>query len=242
VLSLDDLRIALMYFTRLPGLRVSASRADDLSRAAPWLPLVGLVIGAAVAFALWAGAHVAPSIAALLGLFVWVVITGGLHLDGLGDVADALAASHRSPDRFLEVVHDPRIGAFGVMAIALQLLAKLVLLGEISGVASLAALVLVPVWSRWGALVLSLAVPSLAPGAGERFSERIGVKVVAGEALALGIVSIWLAPALLGAFLIVPAMAAYWRHRLGGINGDCLGASIEVSETLLLFLLAVWVA
>ena len=65
----------------------------------------------------------------LLGLFVWVVITGGLHLDGLGDVADALAASHRSPDRFLEVVHDPRIGAFGVMAIALQLIAKLVLLG-----------------------------------------------------------------------------------------------------------------
>ncbi len=120
-MSLDDLRIAIMYFTRLPGFKTSSSGADDLSRAAPWLPLVGLVIGAAVAFALWAGAHVAPSIAALLGLFVWVVITGGLHLDGLGDVADALAASHRSPDRFLEVVHDPRIGAFGVMAIALQL-------------------------------------------------------------------------------------------------------------------------
>jgi adenosylcobinamide-GDP ribazoletransferase len=241
-MSLDDLRIAIMYFTRLPGFKTSSSGADDLSRAAPWLPLVGLLIGVAVAFAVWAGAHVAPSIAALLGLFVWVVITGGLHLDGLGDVADALAASHRSPDRFLEVVHDPRIGAFGVMAIAMQLLAKLVLLAQISGVASLAALVLIPAWARWGALVLSLTVPSVAAGAGERFSQRIDVRVVAGEAVALAIVSIWLAPALLGVFLIVPALIAYWRHRLGGINGDCLGASIEVSETLLLFLLAVWVA
>jgi adenosylcobinamide-GDP ribazoletransferase len=239
-MSLDDLRIAIMYFTRLPGFQTSASRADDLSRAAPWLPLVGLLIGAAVAFAMWAGAHVSPSIAALLGLFVWVVITGGLHLDGLGDVADALAASHRSPDRFLEVVHDPRIGAFGVMAIALQLLAKFVLLAQVSGSVSLVAVALVPVWARWGAVVVSLAVPSLAPGAGERFSQRIDVRVVGGEAAALAIVSIWLAPALLDIFLIVPAMAAYWRHRLGGINGDGLGAGIEVSETLLLFLLAAW--
>jgi adenosylcobinamide-GDP ribazoletransferase len=213
----------------------------DLSRAAPWLPLVGLLVGAAVALALWAGAHVSPSIAALLGLIVWVVITGGLHLDGLGDVADALAASHRSPDRFLEVVHDPRIGAFGVMAITLLLIAKMVLLAQVSNVASLAAIALVPVWSRWGALVLGLTVPSLAPGAGERFSQRIDAKVVAGEALMLAVASLWLAPALLGAVLIVPAVAAYWRHRLGGINGDCLGASIEVSETLLLLLLAVWV-
>jgi adenosylcobinamide-GDP ribazoletransferase len=241
-MSLDDLRIAVMYFTRLPGFQTSASSPDDLSRAAPWLPLVGLLIGAAVALAVWAGAHVSPSIAALLGLVVWVVITGGLHIDGLGDVADALAASHRSPDRFLEVVHDPRIGAFGVMAIALQLIAKLVLLAQVSGVASLAAIALVPAWARWGALVLSLTVSSLAAGAGERFSQRIDARVVAGEAVVLGVVSLWLAPALLATFLIVAAMAAYWRHRLGGINGDCLGASIEVSETLLLFLLAVWAA
>src|SRR3979409_184872 len=158
-MSLDDFRIAVMYFTRLPGFQTSALSPGDLSRAAPWLPLVGLLVGAAVALALWAGAHVSPSIAALLGLIVWVVITGGLHLDGLGDVADALAASHRSPDRFLEVVHDPRIGAFGVMAIAMQLLAKFVLLAQISSVASLAALTLVPVWARWGALVLSLTAP-----------------------------------------------------------------------------------
>jgi adenosylcobinamide-GDP ribazoletransferase len=137
-------------------------------------------------------------------------------------------------------VHDPRIGAFGVMAIALQLIAKLVLLAQVSGVASLAAIILVPVWSRWGALVLSLTVPSLAAGAGERFSQQIDAKVVAGEALVLAVASLWFAPALLAAFLIVPAMAAYWRHRLGAINGDCLGASIEVSETLLLLLLAVW--
>ncbi len=88
---------ALQFLTRVPGLRLAAPREGDLSRAAVWFPLVGGLIGAALAAAMWAGAHASPWIGALLGLFVWVWITGGLHLDGLGDVADALAASHHSP-------------------------------------------------------------------------------------------------------------------------------------------------
>jgi len=233
---------ALQFLTRLPGVRLAASDPDDLSRAAVWFPLVGVLIGAALALAVWAGAHASPWIGALLGLVLWVWVTGGLHLDGLGDTADALAASHRSPQRFLEVLRDPHIGAFGVMAIGIQLIAKLVLLGEIAALSALTALVLVPAWARWGPLVCSLVVPPLAAGSGERFARHISPYAVAVEGLALALVSLWLAPILLAALLIIPAIAAYWTYRLGGITGDCLGAGIEVTETLLLLLVAVAVS
>lgn len=227
---------ALQFLTRLPAPKLSEFDPDDLSRSAVWFPLVGLVIGAMVAFTVWTGGHVSPWMGALFGLVVWVFVTGALHLDGLGDVADGLGATHRQPDRFLDVLRDPHVGAFGVIAMALQLIAKLVLLAEISTSprAELVALLLVPAWARWGAQVWSLAVPPLAKGSGERFSWQIRKPVVIAQALLLAALSAWFAPALLAALLVIPAIAAYWRWRLGGLTGDCLGASIEVTETLLL--------
>ncbi len=233
---------ALQFLTRLPAPRFAEFNPEDLSRSAVWFPVVGLIIGAFVALGTWTGGQTSPWIGALSGLIVWVWITGGLHLDGLGDVADGLAASHRDPHRFLEVLRDPHVGAFGVMAITLQLVAKLVLLSELAGSRTLVALILIPAWARWGTQVWSLAVPPLASGSGERFSWQINRGVVVVQGIVLALLSVWLTPALLGALLVVPALAAYWRLRLGGITGDCLGASVEVTETLLLLLAVVAVA
>ena len=117
---------------------------------------------------------------------MWV--TGGLHLDGLVDVADALGAAHRSPERFLEVLRDPHVGAFGVMAIALQLIAKVVLLQRSPARRRLAAVVLIAAWARWGASVWSACLPPLTTGTGERFAWHIDQArdvVVEGVVLAL---------------------------------------------------------
>jgi adenosylcobinamide-GDP ribazoletransferase len=225
---------ALQFLTRLPTPRFETFNPQDLSRSAVWFPAVGGIIGLLVAAAVWAGALASPWIGALMGLIAWVWVTGALHLDGLGDVTDALAAAHRSPDRFLEVLKDPHIGAFGAIAIMLQLMAKLVLLAEAGGLSVLLAIVLVPAWARWGTLVWSLAVPPLASGSAERFSWQIGRLSTVTQGLALGLLSLWLAPVLLVALPIVPAIAWHWRRRLGGITGDCLGASVEVTESLLL--------
>lgn len=226
---------AVQFLTRLPTPRLATFDPEDLSRSAVWFPIVGLIIGGILAVGVWAGTYATPWIGALVGLVLWIWITGGLHLDGLSDVADGLGAAHRDPERFLDVLRDPHVGAFGTIAIATQLIAKLVLLAALAGPWSLAALALVPAWARWGAQVWSLAVPPLAKGTGERFSWRISRPVVIAQGMALAVVSAWAAPALLAALLIVPAVALYWRVRLGGITGDCLGASIEVTETLLLF-------
>jgi adenosylcobinamide-GDP ribazoletransferase len=229
---------ALQFLTRLPAPRFAEFNPEDLSRSAIWFPLVGILIGGIVAAAVWAGAHGSPWIGALAGLVVWVWGTGGLHIDGLADVSDALAAAHRAPERFLEVLRDPHIGTFGAVAIGLQLIAKLVLLAEISTMPSLIALMLVPAWARWGTLVWRLAVPPLASGSGERFSWQISRSGTVAQGIGLAAISLWLAPVLLAAVVVIPLIAVYWRIRLGGITGDCLGASVEVTETLLLLVIA----
>lgn len=228
---------ALQFLTRLPAPRVSNSEPADLSRSAVWFPVVGAIIGVGVTAAVWIGGYASPWIGALLGVLAWVWITGGLHLDGLADVADALGAAHRSPERFVEVMHDPHVGTNGVVAIVLLLIAKLVLLSQIPQSQVLLALILVPVWARWGPLVWSFMLPSLSRGLGERFSREISGTHVAGYGVALTLISAWLAPVLIGALVIVVGIAAYWKYRLGGLTGDCLGASIEVMETALLFLI-----
>jgi adenosylcobinamide-GDP ribazoletransferase len=238
-MNLNSLGHAIQFLTRLPGVRIAAFDPEDLSRSAMWFPVVGLIIGLALVLAVWAGAHVSVWVAALLGLVTWVWITGGLHIDGLSDVADALGAAHRSPERLLEVMRDPHVGAFGVMAIGVQLIAKLVLVAEIAHSGALGSLLLIPAWARLGPLVWSLMVPPLASGSGERFAWRIDPSMTVIEAAALGLLSLWLQPVLLAALAIIPAIALYWRYRLGGITGDCLGASVEVTETLLLLIVVV---
>lgn len=125
---------ALQFLTRLPAPPIAVFDPAELSRASIWFPFVGAIVGGLVGGALWLGGMASPWIGAVLALTVWVLVTGGLHLDGLGDVADALGASHRSPDRFLEILRDPHVGAFGVMAISMQLMFKLVLLAGIAAI------------------------------------------------------------------------------------------------------------
>ncbi|MFA5900335.1 MAG: adenosylcobinamide-GDP ribazoletransferase [Hyphomicrobium sp.] len=230
---------ALQFLTRLPVPPIAVFDPSELSRSALWFPFVGAIVGAVVAAALWAGAAVgSPWIGALLAVVAWVWVTGGLHLDGLGDVADALAGAHRSPERFLEILRDPHIGAFGTMAIVLQLMAKLVLLAQLTSPPVLMPLVLIAAWARLGPPIWSLAVPPLATGSGERFAKHLDRRVLGAEVVILALLSAWFAPLLLAALIVLPAIAAYWRYRLGGVTGDCLGASVEVTETILLLLFA----
>lgn len=232
---------ALAFLTRIPTPRSASEGAGNLARAAPWLPVVGALIGALVAAAVALGATVNPWIGALFGVLGWVLVTGALHIDGLGDVADGLGAAHGNPDRFVEVARDPHLGSFGAIAIALGLMAKLVLLAVFAGRATLpelaAGLILAAAWARWATLALGRAVPPLTEGLGSRLAAGIGTHAVVLEGLVLAAASLLVAPVLLVALPLTAVFALYWRTRLGGMTGDCHGASIEVMESLLLFAL-----
>lgn len=236
-MSVRRLILAFQFLTRIPTPQVRDFRDDDLTHSAVYHPLVGVAIGLLLALPLW-GFDDRPWLAAVLALALWSWVTGALHLDGLSDVADALGASHRDPGRFLEVLKDPHIGVFGAVSLVMQLLLKLVLLAELAGSQWWLGIVLLPAWARWGTLWWSRRLPPIQQaGMAERFSWKLGMRAIWLWAAALATASLAVAPPLLVVLALVPLVGLYWKRRLGGISGDCLGASIEATETMLLLAL-----
>jgi adenosylcobinamide-GDP ribazoletransferase len=224
------LLLAIGFLTRLP-IPSFASNTDDFAATIRWYPVVGLIVGALVAGAGWMGALIDPWVGALAALACWVMVTGALHLDGLADVSDGIGAAHGNRDRLLAVMADPQVGSFGVVAIVLQLLAKLVLLHALSG--DWMALVLVPFAARIGPLAWARWLPALKPGLGASVARAVRKRDILGWALVLAGACVGV-PALIAAPVLMLAVGLWFRSRLGGVTGDAHGAGIEVVETGLL--------
>lgn len=229
---MKHLILALQFLTRLPLPRVEAD-ADDFAAAMRWFPVAGLAVGAAVALPWWLLQPRDPWLGALAGLVGWVAITGALHLDGLGDVADGAGAAHGGRERLSAVMADPHVGSFAVVVIVLQLMAKLVLLHALPA-SQVWALLAVPVLARIAPIAWTLFLPPLHEGLGSRFRAGVNGVHLALWSLAPIAAALALAPALLALFVAVPLWGWWLRSRLGGISGDGHGAGIELVETVLL--------
>lgn len=223
---------ALQFLTRLPMPRIDISEAQ-FAASMRWFPVVGLVIGAIVAGAAWAGGWIDPWTGALAGLAAWVLVTGALHLDGLSDLADATGAAHKGRERLLAVLADPHIGSFGAVAIGLQLIAKLILLHGLIERDAFLALLFIPFAARIGPLAWTRWLPPLHTGLAARFRAAIRPIHVALWTLLL-IAAAWFVPALILAPLLIAAWGIWLRDKVGGISGDGHGAGIELVETGLL--------
>jgi adenosylcobinamide-GDP ribazoletransferase len=167
---------------------------------------------------------------------LWAALTGGLHLDGLADCCDGLLAA-TSRERRLEIMRDPRTGAFAVVGVVLFLLLKVMALAALP--AAQPALLLAPTWARW--LLLWGARQPLARPSG------LGADFAAGltgrnQALALLLPLLLFLPffTLQTVLAVLAAVAATgWlihlaRQRLGGVTGDVYGLVVEVSELVIL--------
>lgn len=230
---MKEFLLALQFLTRLP---LPAMQADEaaFARSMRWFPAAGLVIGIVVAVAGWVGAQADPWAGALAALVAWVGITGALHLDGLADLADAGGALHKGPDRLREVLADPHVGSFGVVAIALQLAAKLVLLHALIASPVWWALAFVPAAARIGPLVWSWWLPPLHEGLASRFRNIIRPADLIVWLVLLAFAVALASHALIAAPLLIAAWGWRVRKLLGGISGDGHGAGIELVETGLL--------
>ena len=229
---MKGLIVAIQFLTRLPTPRIAVS-SDEFAASMRWFPAVGLIVGALVAGAGWAGARIDPWTGAFSALILWVAVTGALHLDGLGDIADASGAAHKDRERLLAVLSDPHVGSFAVVTIALQLIAKLVLLHALLDREMFPAIALIPFAARIGPLAWSRALPDLHAGLGSRFRNAVRRTdfVIWGLALAA---AAWVSPSLLIAPLIFLIWSWWLLRKIGGISGDGHGAGIEIAESLLL--------
>ncbi|WP_026325986.1 adenosylcobinamide-GDP ribazoletransferase [Sphingomonas sp. Mn802worker] len=224
--------VALSFLTRLPVPRQKL-RDGDFAASVRLYPLVGAIVGSIVAGLGWAGALIDPWLGALAAVLGWVWVTGALHLDGLADMSDGLGAAHGDRSRLLAVMSDPHVGSFGVVAIVLQLAAKLVMLHLILPGGWL-AVVLIPVVARLGPLGWARFVPLLkASGLGAAITGAVRRRDLVGWVLVLLGASVPV-PSLLLAPVVLAVLGVFFTRRVGGMTGDVHGAGIELTETMLL--------
>jgi len=238
--------ITMQFLTIIPLPFRFEWKKDDLGRSTALFPLAGLTIGALLASLNWLlSPHLSRPLMDTLLIVALTAVTGALHMDGLADVCDGIAA-RGSRERFMEIMKDSRVGAVGAVAIALGLLLKW------------QALVAVPECVKWQALLLFpliarfCQVQTIVFGRSAR-QDGIGSTIVVGAgkiqlmiAFCLTLAAAWLllgmhGPMLLAAAMLTASLIRRWFHaKIGGITGDVIGCISELVEIAVLILLPVF--
>jgi adenosylcobinamide-GDP ribazoletransferase len=234
---------SLSFLTAVPVGRAVEVGERDLRRGLVLFPVVGGAVGLLVAVTAWAAALVVPPLpASVAGVALGVAATAALHLDGLGDLADGVGATLSGRDP-ADVMRDPRLGAFGVIAVVLDLLLKASLLATLVTAGF--------PWQAVAAGALSRLAPATlawrrryAGGGTGAWTDGVGAGTAAAALLLAAAIAVPTAGMAAGAMalgvVVAGAPIAWWsRRRLGGITGDGFGAATELGET---FALAVAVA
>ena len=232
-----NLRTAFGLLTTLPFGMPEDWLPGDSGRAGIWYPLVGVVIGGLTWLSwLTLTLYFPPMMVGVLTLLVWVVLTGGLHLDGLADCCDGMLAS-ATPERRLEIMKDPCLGTFGGVGLFLVLLSKAAALSSLAPSAGL-GIVLAATISRWFILPASLLPLARLGGMGADFSSGLWRGAIfttailpLGLAFLLGTQGFF---ALLAALLAAAAVLGLAYTRINGVTGDVFGMLVEVTETSVL--------
>jgi adenosylcobinamide-GDP ribazoletransferase len=231
---------AVAFLTRVPvGSRLELNAAE-VARGAALFPLVGAGIGAAGGGVAALTVHVLPTLAAgALAVAAAAILTGALHLDALADTADALGGLSRQ--QALEIMRDHRIGSFGAIALALDLIVRASVTGALAAAGgAVAALAAAGACSRAVAPSLAAALPhARASAPGHALTETWSWTAAATAAtfgLAIPVLFVGIdGLAAAGVVALVAIALGLFYHRwLGGVTGDCLGAAVELAETLAL--------
>ncbi|MBF2064124.1 MAG: adenosylcobinamide-GDP ribazoletransferase [Calothrix sp. C42_A2020_038] len=234
---------SVLFYTSIPLPYVEGL---DFRKVARFAPAVGLMLGTILALLetslIWMNVPILTR--SVLLVCVWVVITGGLHLDGAMDTADGLAVTNA--ERRLEVMADSRTGAFGAITAILILFLKVAALHDIEQNRWFLLIVSCG-WGRWGQVMAIWRYPYLKPcgkGAFHKEAIRSPLDLLLGLSLLLGIsmLQVIVNPALvifasftvLVGIIVSISTGAWLNHKLGGHTGDTYGAVVEWTEALFL--------
>lgn len=246
---MNGLLLALQFFTSIPIRKELPMERKDVTAMYVALPIVGGLIGLAmygVATLFTDGIGTGSLLAAVFIVVAGVALTGGLHLDGFADSGDAFF-SYRDREKRLEILDDPRIGAFGTMALVLLLIVKIALFQELIHHSDglLLYFIAIPLLARAGMNVY-FSTTRLAKekgiayffkgklATGTLMTSSIGIGLAVAVALGFVLHSIVLPVVLL---IVVSGAVFLFRSwslkHFGGVSGDLCGAFIEGTEALL---------
>jgi len=233
------------FLTRISVPGAHDDRPDDLARSTTYFPLIGLIVGLFGAGVYWL-AHIGwpPFVAAALATAGTIWLTGAFHEDALADACDGFGGGWDRA-QVLAIMKDSRVGAYGAIGVALALALRLGALAALPPAMAMRALVAAHVLGRWSSLPLIWRLPYVreTPGTGTSFAAsvtpaRLGIATAMAVAIVIVALDRQALPAFAIAMLAVLAAGAYFRRRIGGITGDCLGAANQVVELLTYLALA----
>ena len=246
-----DFLAAVQFLTRIPLPSLPYS-PDSLTRAVTFFPVVGLLVGSAAALLhLLLASHFSRLVTALLIITFVVLLTGCFHEDGLADTADGFGGG-RSREQVLVILKDSRIGSYGGAAVTLTLLARVLLLASLPLAHIPQYLITAHVLCRWTTLPLSYYLaPARAQkddgggGQGARIASLTTRRtLIAGTLFSLAISILALrahaAAAIAAALLVTLLSGLYYQRRIGGVTGDCFGATNQLAE-IAVYLTGAWI-
>jgi adenosylcobinamide-GDP ribazoletransferase len=232
---LERILLAASFLTIIPLAGGPARPPAEVAASLRWFPLVGFIIGAMLvledrALAIFTGG----AIRAALLVITLEIVSGGMHLDGLADTADALGAG-RDRERALEIMRDSRIGAFGAAAIFAVLALKVIALAGAHGEARRAAIYAAPGLARWAmawiggrsAYLRAQGAGTALLGGGERNPRIASIIAAVGMIPAAGCHAL---RAIATAALLAAILRKFYERWLGGVTGDVIGAAGQIVE------------
>lgn len=230
---IQGLIVAFQFLTRLPVNIPVEFNSKNIAKSTLFFPLVGMVVGGLTALIIYVMSFFGQDIGAIGGVVALIVITGGLHIDGLSDTCDGFFSA-RDREKILEIMKDSRSGTFGVIAVVLDLLIKFVLISKIK-TNLFPCLIFSCANARLTSVMIMTYTKCARPnGMGSMFSQSGTKKYFSvGSILYIIFICIFnvkfiipLIISLLASLLIV--MKSY--KTIGGLTGDVYGANIEICE------------
>jgi len=239
---MDSFLTAWHFLTAIPLPWRGSGQTDRLASSLTYYPFVGVLMGGLLVLGSILCAPFFPkSVTDLLVLFLLILLSGGIHLDGLADTVDGFSGGARK-EEILEIMRDGRVGSIAVMALFFVLAGKLLLLNQLKGSEESMALLAMPALGRWSMVLASYLAPyARQEGLGKEIIGKVSTRSlgIASGVLAIlllatfrtrGLVLFFLAA--LGAVFLIRMLS----RRIDGMTGDTVGAVGELSELLFLFL------
>ena len=234
--------VALQFLTLCPWPKVSECSNDLLGRSAIFFPVIGLILGLILVLINFLLEPFASSgLLSVVLVAILAVLTGGLHLDGVGDTFDGLGGGS-DRERRLRIMDDSRTGTFGLIAIVLVLLFKIHALQSME-VDRWRTLLVAPILGRWAMVLLGYRSKAAKPGLGSNLVDHLKTThfLLATVLTLLLLAAIWRANGIVmmaWVAVFTTVSKIYFHRRLGGVTGDIFGAVGELSETSVMVLLA----
>ncbi|NMM63207.1 adenosylcobinamide-GDP ribazoletransferase [Clostridium sp. P21] len=235
--------LIIQFFTRIPVNMNLPCEMQDFKRGSVFLPIIGLIIGTIQWIVYKAFVNILPvDVTVVLVILVGVIVTGGFHIDGLGDTFDGFFA-FKGNEKIIEIMKDSRIGTYACIATIMNFLFRYSLLTYIAPKMSI-VIILSPTISRFCTVFIAfIGNTAKSTGTGNFLISNVGKKqLFISLIMTLGVLSLiiswkYVVILMISGVIFTFMFNLFCKSKIGGLTGDTLGASNELNEILVLIII-----